>query len=86
MLMTMGYSGLLAWMALWISAFVLCFKARHDSKAAALSSGLIAYFVQSFLNSATVLNLLFLTIEAVLLKTAISDKGSGDIMKKDTNS
>ncbi len=82
-LMTTGILGLIVWSLTWISLFMKCYKARKDKTAAAIFAAFTAYFVQGFVNSATVANLLILTVMAILANgTAQIEKSSNDIIKK----
>ncbi|MBR4462458.1 MAG: O-antigen ligase family protein [Erysipelotrichaceae bacterium] len=81
MLMTMGIFGLAFWLMLWFSVFATYFKSKNDL-AAALSAGMIAYFGQSLVNSATIPNLVLLCLEAILLNQAIRSSERLDIIKK----
>jgi len=64
LLVTLGASGLFAWLGLWTCLFVSYFKKKIFEREELLGFyvGLIAYFGQSFVNSATIPNLMILVI------------------------
>ncbi len=69
-LVSMGCLGLFSWMMCWISIFVSFFqrKDHDDPLQIGLYAGLFGYFVQSFVNSATIPNLCVLSIFLIMLK------------------
>ena len=74
MLMSMGILGLVSWIVCWASVFLLYVKTKAYEKKDALIaySGLLAYFAQSFVNSATTLNVCVLAFFVILL-TQLND-------------
>ena len=74
MLMSMGVLGLVSWIICWASVFLSFVKTKAYEKRNALAvySGLFAYFAQSFVNSATTLNVCVLTVFVILL-TQLTD-------------
>ena len=67
MLMTMGILGLISWVFCWISVFFVCYQKREIRIIQCLFAGLLAYFFQSFLNSATLPNVCLLATYVILL-------------------
>lgn len=86
MLMSMGISGLLAWITCWVGVFVLYFKTKKNNQYAYIGifSGLFAYFGQSFVNSATLVNVCILTMFIIQILN-ISSKKSLVPLKKNRN-
>ena len=76
LLLTTGISGLLAWLFCWGNLFVRYFREYrlNDHKRMAISACLFAYFGQSFVNSATTVNLNALLFFVLLLSQKDSKK------------
>ena len=73
MLMSMGIIGFLAWLYIWFIVFktYLNDKKENNVRGSAVFMGLFAYFGQSFVNSATILNLSVLTLSVIVLSEDI---------------
>ena len=69
MLMSMGIMGLLAWCYIWFIIFRMYLndKKENNGRGSAIFMGLFAYFGQSFVNSATILNLSTLALFVIVL-------------------
>lgn len=66
-IMTMGIFGLLSWTLCWISLFISYFKSKGNIVKDGIFVSLFAYFAQSFVNSATILNLCIVSISIIYL-------------------
>lgn len=87
MLMSMGVLGFISWIMCWASIFMSYIKARpfKEKKAMAVYSGLFAYFAQSFVNSATIVNVCILTVFVILLTQQFNPDTFQQQMKKRKN-
>lgn len=72
MLLSMGVSGLFAWVFCWCSIFIQFIKTKsyRNERKIGLYCGLFAYFGQSFVNSATILNLCTLLLFLLMVSIA----------------
>jgi hypothetical protein len=69
LLVTMGISGLLIWILMWVAVFIPFFKRKGYQNSALIGPycGLFAYLGQSLVNSAMLLNLCILVIALIYI-------------------
>ena len=69
-LMTMGILGMIAWIGMWGSLFLDAYRSKGslDPEKVALLAGMVGYFGQCFINSATCPNLCYLVLFAALYR------------------
>lgn len=80
-LLTMGVSGLLAWLMCYTSLFILFIKTRkkHDGLLYGLYTGVFSYFGQCLVNSATIPNLCILSLYAIAILQFIRSEKEANI-------